>query len=224
MNSRLFVYAGILIGFLALPAFADIYVWTDANGVKHFTNFSPPGKASIFMVEPKLASISTPVDQQTDSERLREAEKKIDDLNEEFTELKQQLEEQQPSKDTPAAPDGSDPPEDEGVTEYDPDNTSDGYDRPRYEGYSYARYYKRYGTGGYRHRRHSNKHHYGYDYSQKYKYGYHKKHDRHYKSQRYPKHRRHYKHRIAFKRRGQSIKHRRSGRHAGFRMGYRHRR
>lgn len=32
----------ILVAFLALPACADLYSWTDANGVKHFSNDPPP--------------------------------------------------------------------------------------------------------------------------------------------------------------------------------------
>jgi len=224
MKTRLLVFSGILIGFSTLPAFADIYVWTDGDGVKHFTNFAPPDKASIFIIEPTLASISAPVEQQNDSERLREAEKKIDDLNAEVTELKQQLEKQQTSKDTYDAQDGSDPPDDAGVTEHEPYNTSDRYDRSRYEGYSYVRTYIRSGTSGSRYRRHFTRHHYGYYYPRKDKYRYYKKLHRHYKSHRFPKHHRHYKHRIVFRRHGHPIKHHRSGRHTGFRMGYRHRR
>lgn len=225
MKRRLFVYAGLLIGSWALPSFADIYVWTDENGVKNFTNYSPPDKASIFMIEPKIASISAPVEQRSDLERLREAEKKIDDLNEEVTELKQQQEKPQPSTEASPPPDGTNPPEEEDVSAYDPYKTSDGYDRSRYEGYSYGRYYKRYGYGGYGHRRHSRKHRYGYYYPKKYKYRHYKKNHRHYKPYRNRKHQQHYgKHRVVLRRHGHSIKHHRNGRHAGFRMGFRHRR
>jgi hypothetical protein len=225
MKHWLCVYAGLLIGCWALPSSADIYVWTDRNGVKHFTNYSPPDKASIFMMEPKIASISASVEKRSDSERLQEAEKKIDDLNEEVTALKQQLEKQRQSKDESKPPDDSEPSEGEGVTEYDPYHTSDGYERYRYNGFSYGRTYKRYGYSGYRHRGHYKKHHYGYYYPKKYKYRHHKKHHRHYKSHPYLKYRQHHgKHRIVLRRHGHSIKHHRSGRHAGFRMGVRHRR
>jgi glutaredoxin len=33
---------GLLISFLAIQAFADIYSWTDKNGVKHYSNDPPP--------------------------------------------------------------------------------------------------------------------------------------------------------------------------------------
>jgi hypothetical protein len=34
-------------------ASADIYFWTDENGVKNFTNYSPPEKAEVFMETPE---------------------------------------------------------------------------------------------------------------------------------------------------------------------------
>jgi hypothetical protein len=42
----LLVAAGCII---AGSAQADIYEWTDANGVKHFTNYAPPDDATILM-------------------------------------------------------------------------------------------------------------------------------------------------------------------------------
>lgn len=40
----------IIIGiFIAGSAQADIYQWTDKNGVKHFTNYQPPAHATILM-------------------------------------------------------------------------------------------------------------------------------------------------------------------------------
>ena len=35
--------------FIAPPLFADIYEWTDANGVKHSTNYAPPDNAKLLM-------------------------------------------------------------------------------------------------------------------------------------------------------------------------------
>ena len=33
----------VMLGFItAVPLFADIYEWTDENGVKHYTNYAPP--------------------------------------------------------------------------------------------------------------------------------------------------------------------------------------
>jgi len=35
--------------FVACPLFADIYEWTDENGVKHYTNYAPPPEAKFLM-------------------------------------------------------------------------------------------------------------------------------------------------------------------------------
>jgi len=42
----LLIAAGCLI---AGPLNADIYEWTDENGVKHFTNYTPPDNATILI-------------------------------------------------------------------------------------------------------------------------------------------------------------------------------
>jgi glutaredoxin len=47
----------ILVAFLALPACADLYSWTDANGVKHFSNDPPPdGREAVQSTEVKHSS------------------------------------------------------------------------------------------------------------------------------------------------------------------------
>ena len=44
------IFLLIAIGcFIAGPLQADIYEWTDANGVKHFANYAPPDNATILM-------------------------------------------------------------------------------------------------------------------------------------------------------------------------------
>jgi hypothetical protein len=59
----------LLIALGAGAAEADIYLWTDDNGVKHITNTSPPPNATLLMREPEI-----PYDAAADRAR-REAER-----------------------------------------------------------------------------------------------------------------------------------------------------
>ena len=47
------IYTILWFTLIAPVAFADIYVWTDANGVKNFTNYAPPDQAIVFMETPE---------------------------------------------------------------------------------------------------------------------------------------------------------------------------
>ncbi len=58
----LFIAAGCLI---AGPLYADIYEWTDENGVKHFTNYTPPDNATILIKFEEL-----PYDEAADRARI----------------------------------------------------------------------------------------------------------------------------------------------------------
>lgn len=51
-------------GLAGSTANADIYVWTDENGVKNFTNQAPPEHATLFMRTPEL-----PHDEEADTQR-----------------------------------------------------------------------------------------------------------------------------------------------------------
>jgi hypothetical protein len=62
----LFIAAGCL---MAGSLHADIYGWTDENGVKHFTNYDPPDDATILMKSEEL-----PYDEAADRTRI-EAER-----------------------------------------------------------------------------------------------------------------------------------------------------
>ena len=62
----LFIAAGCLI---AGSLHADIYEWTDENGVKHFTNYAPPDDATIL-----IKSEEVPYDEAADRARI-EAER-----------------------------------------------------------------------------------------------------------------------------------------------------
>ena len=64
------IFLLITIGCLiAGPLYADIYEWTDENGVKHFTNYTPPDNATILIKSEEL-----PYDEAADRARI-EAEK-----------------------------------------------------------------------------------------------------------------------------------------------------
>jgi hypothetical protein len=55
--------------FLSASLHADIYEWTDENGVKHFTNYSPPADATIL-----IKTEEVPYDEEADRARM-EAER-----------------------------------------------------------------------------------------------------------------------------------------------------
>jgi hypothetical protein len=51
-------------GFSISAADADIYSWTDENGVNHFTNYAPPKQARLLMKTPEI-----PYDKEADNQR-----------------------------------------------------------------------------------------------------------------------------------------------------------
>ena len=57
--------------FIATPLYADIYEWTDENGVRHFTNYAPPAAAKIL-----IKTEEVPYDEAADRERI-EAERQL---------------------------------------------------------------------------------------------------------------------------------------------------
>ena len=59
----------IVSWFIASSLYADIYRWTDENGVIHFANYAPPDGATIMMKTEEL-----PYDEAADRERM-EAER-----------------------------------------------------------------------------------------------------------------------------------------------------
>ena len=60
----------VACGFVAGSVQADIYQWTDANGIKHFTNYKPPADAAVLVKSEEL-----PHDEAADRARS-EADKK----------------------------------------------------------------------------------------------------------------------------------------------------
>ena len=66
MRAQTIIFLVFLIGFSAAgSAGADIYVWTDENGIKHITNYAPPEHAKVLMRTPEI-----PYDAEADRQRL----------------------------------------------------------------------------------------------------------------------------------------------------------
>ena len=68
----LLIAAGCL---MAGSLHADIYEWTDENGVKHFTNYSPPDDAKILMKTREI-----PYDEAADRARMEDERQYLEEL------------------------------------------------------------------------------------------------------------------------------------------------
>ena len=84
MTLAAFWFAGLAVS----TAGADIYAWTDENGVKHFTNHAPPKKAALFMRTREI-----PHDEEADKQR-REMDR-LEVARQELAEREAFLQEQQ---------------------------------------------------------------------------------------------------------------------------------
>jgi len=84
---KIFVF--ITVGcFVATSLYADIYEWTDEDGVKHFTNYAPAPEAKIMMKTEEL-----PYDEAADRARLEaEREEQLELTRLELAERKAELE------------------------------------------------------------------------------------------------------------------------------------
>jgi len=69
--------AWMLIG----TARADIYSWTDANGVIHFTNYDPPSQAEYYMKEHKTGESNENEAKDSVAERKDALQKQLEDAN-----------------------------------------------------------------------------------------------------------------------------------------------
>ena len=161
-------------GFAVSTANGDIYAWTDENGVKYFTNFTPPKQATLFMKTPEI-----PYDEEADNQR-----RKMDRLEVARQELAEReaflMEQQQAAERRIAAANAR---ADAALKEADQilqdtyaASEDANYDRSSSYGYGYyypyygygSRYlykgYKRYNLGLYRKKHHyrPKKHHYNY--------------------------------------------------------------
>jgi hypothetical protein len=136
-----------LISFLwCVPAlFADIYVWTDANGVKNFTNHAPPEQAVVFMETPEIDAKSpimqTIVEKERaeaeslQSQQLRAAQQEIESLSDQVAGLRKELRD--------ALEPVYEPPPEETTEIYEP------YSRVRYRTFVGSGFWPRYDPYGY---------------------------------------------------------------------------
>ena len=101
MRSILLIAMLAMAGVTVPIASADIYFWTDENGVKNFTNYSPPEKAEVFMETSEADEDTSLIEAETDragdadrtleSEQLQAATEEIEALREQVGELKDRL-------------------------------------------------------------------------------------------------------------------------------------
>ena len=77
-----------LAGFATLEVNADIYSWTDENGVRYFTNDAPPKQAQLLMKTPEIA-----YDEEADLQRRQNEE--LEAARQELAEREAFLQEQQ---------------------------------------------------------------------------------------------------------------------------------
>ena len=83
------IFLCITVGcFVASSLYADIYEWTDEDGVKHYTNYAPPPEASVLMKTEEL-----PYDAAADlARREAEREEQLELARLEIAERKAELE------------------------------------------------------------------------------------------------------------------------------------
>ena len=66
-----------LAGFAVLEARADIYSWTDENGVRYFTNYAPPKQAKLLMKTPEIAYDEEADLQRRENDKLEAARQEL---------------------------------------------------------------------------------------------------------------------------------------------------
>ena len=187
LNIMILVLMAVWVyGFVALTARADIYSWTDENGVNHFTNYAPPKHAKLLMKTPEI-----PYDEEADNQR-RETDR-LEIARQELAEREAfLLQEQQAAERRIAAAnaraDAALWKADQILQEAEAAADDANYDRSNGYAYGYGYYpYYRYGyRPGYHHKSHYRK--YGGKYYKKHPYKY--RHGRPYKHdyRKRPKH------------------------------------
>jgi hypothetical protein len=171
---------------------ADIYVWIDENGVKNFTNLSPPEGAVLFIKDSEASRITTedkPLPGADTHQRQPDATGEALRLREELEELKKLLAKSREA--STAAAEGPDPNQSSSGSGEDVYDSSDeaypeAYAYPSYTVYEYYYPYFGYGKFGYGYagkryyhkRYHPRKRHYGYH---KKDHNYQHRHGKHYK-------------------------------------------
>ncbi|UCF91152.1 MAG: DUF4124 domain-containing protein [Desulfobacterales bacterium] len=132
---------------------ADIYSWTDENGVQHFTNYAPPHQAEIMIKTPEIAYDEAADQERREAERLEKQQLELQELAEKqhLMAMKQEaleyeLEEanrraQEAIKRYEAAFDGA-PLSDGGNNDYREGDDEGDYARSTYIYYPYYSYYR----------------------------------------------------------------------------------
>ena len=141
------IFLCITVGCLfASPMFADIYEWTDEDGVTHYTNFAPPPEAKIMMKTEEL-----PYDEAADRARLEaEREERLELARLELAERNADLERREAETEQRLAEAGRQA--EEALREAEKirnEAWSDRYDNGNYE---YSNYYRGYYPYHYRNR------------------------------------------------------------------------
>ncbi|UCE54361.1 MAG: DUF4124 domain-containing protein [Desulfobacterales bacterium] len=153
---------------------ADIYVWTDEHGVKHFTNYAPPAQAQVLMRTEEL-----PYDEEADKERIEaERQDRLVAAWQEIAEKEAQLLERQQEADQRIAEANRKAEEALQQAEallYEAENYTQ-YSGRRYVSYGYYPYTYKYPDYKSSHYKRRYKHHYTHGYRHKDDGGYLKKH------------------------------------------------
>jgi len=78
LNITILVLMAVWVyGFVALTARADIYSWTDKNGVNHFTNYAPPKQAKLLVKTPEIRYDAEADNQRRENDRLEVARQEL---------------------------------------------------------------------------------------------------------------------------------------------------
>jgi hypothetical protein len=167
--------------------YADIYYWTDENGIINFSNYSPPPDAKIFIKDvkespPDSTDIETAAIEELQSRQLAKQaalEKRLLEAERRLEEANRKAEPAVEAAETVG----------QGSSLGEPQHVSGAIyvDTYRYapSGYFYRRYHKGYGHKFYR-RGHYGRHHYSRPYFRKYRTGFHHRH--HFSKSHFKKH------------------------------------
>ena len=139
-------------GFAALTARADIYSWTDENGVNHFTNYAPPKHAKLLIKTPEISYDEEADNQRQEADRLEVARQELAD-REAFLLQEQQAAERRLAE-ANAKADAALREADEILREAETAAEDANYDRSNSYAYGYYHkgYYRKYGGSYYKKR------------------------------------------------------------------------
>ena len=183
LNITILVLMAVWVyGFVALTARADIYSWTDENGVNHFTNYAPPKQARLLIKTPEIPYDKEADIQRQETDRLKVARQEL--AEREAYLLQQQQEAERRIAEANARADAALQEADQILQDAEAAAEDANYDRNgsyvNGYGYYYNGYYRKYGhyykkrQYKYRHGRHYK---YGYRYGHKYYFkSHHRKH------------------------------------------------